>query len=171
MATDTTANIIINDIDLVGNKVKNISVISGPNPDDFTGSESLTIETPSGSPGDISIKTKTPAASATNRKAGSINIVTGNDENSSEGGNISIHSGTAKTNKGKVEIYGASSSSNDRYLRFETKGEENTPYAKAKVDETETLEVLIPDKSNTKSACRIVWTTNGLEIIKEVTTP
>ena len=43
MATDTTANIIINDIDLVGNKVKNISVISGPNPDDFTGSESLTI--------------------------------------------------------------------------------------------------------------------------------
>ena len=77
MATDTTANIIINDIDLVGNKAKNISVISGPNPDDFTGSESLTIETPNGRPGDLSIKTKTPAASATNRKAGSISIVTG----------------------------------------------------------------------------------------------
>ena len=41
----------------------------------------------------------------------------------------------------------------------------------ASYDETETLEVLIPDKSNIKSACRIVWTTNGLEIIKEVTTP
>lgn len=171
MATDTTANIIINDIDLVGNKAKNISVISGPDPNDFAGNEALTIETPSGSPGDISIKTKTPAASATNRKAGSINITTGNDQYSSGGGDISIHSGEAKTGVGKVEIYGASSSSNDRYLRFETKGEKNTPYAKAKVDETETLEVLIPDKSNTKSACRIVWTTNGLEIIKEVTTP
>ena len=171
MATDTTANIIINDIDLVGNKAKNISVISGPDPNDFASNEALTIETPSGSPGDISIKTKTPAASATNRKAGSISITTGNDQYSSGGGDISIHSGEAKTGVGKVEIYGASSSSSDRYLRFETKGERNTPYAKAKVDETETLEVLIPDKSNTKSACRIVWTTNGLEIIKEVTTP
>lgn len=168
MATDTTANIIINDIDLVGNKAKNISVISGPDPGDFKGDESLTIETPSGSPGDINIKTKTPAASDMNKKAGSINITTGNDENSSGGGNISIHSGTAKTGKGQVEIYGASGSSNDRYLRFEAKGEGNTSYAKAKVDETETLEVLIPDKSNTSSACRIIWTTNGLEIIKEV---
>lgn len=170
MATDTTANIIINDIDLVGNKAKNISVISGPDPGDFTGSESLTIETPSRSPGDINIKTKTPAASDTSRKAGNINITTGNDENSSGGGDISIHSGTARTGKGKVEIYGASDSDNDRYLRFDTRGETNTPYAKAKVDETETLEVLIPDKSNTNSACRIIWTTNGLEIIKEVRT-
>lgn len=171
MATDTTANIIINDIDLVGNKAKNISVISGPDPADFKGDESLSIETPNGSPGDLNIKTKTPAASDTNRKAGSINIVTGNDGNSSKGGNISIHSGEAKTGAGKVEIYGASDSDNDRYLRFDTRGEKNTPYAKAKVDETETLEILIPNKSNPESACRIIWTTNGLEIIKEVTTP
>lgn len=170
MATDTTANIIINDIDLVGNKAKNISVISGPDPDNFPGTESLTIETPSRSPGDINIKTKTPANSNANEKAGNISITTGNNQYSSEGGDISIHSGDAKADTGKVEIYGASSSGSDRYLRFETKGQENTPYAKAKVDETETLEVLIPDKSNTSSACRIVWTTNGLEIIKEVRT-
>ena len=155
---DKDANIILNDIDLVENQVKNVSEISGID----TEATSLGITTPTGTSGSIKLATNAKMAGV----AGNIEIATGNTEQSSKGGNISIHSGTAKKNNGTVEIYGASDSNDERYLRFKTL-ENNTQYAKAKVDETEALNIVIPDKSNLNSQCRLIWTANGLEIIRE----
>ena len=158
---DKEANIILNDIDLIENQVKNVSGVLGI---DTEGKEatSLGISTPTGTPGSITVTTH----AQDNGGAGNIEIVTGNTDKSSKGGNISIHSGKAKKDIGTVEIYGASDSNNERYLRFKTL-ENNTQYAKAKVDETEALNIVIPDKSNINSQCRLIWTANGLEIIRE----
>lgn len=171
---DNTANIIINDVDLAENEVKNVSVISGVTVGESSGSSSsggsstvspfsLQITTPDGTKGNIKINTNT----VSNGKAGNIEIVTQNGASSTEGGKISIHSGERKANRGEVEIYGAASDKDTRYLRFQTITND-VPYAKAKIDEAETLNVVIPDKNNLSSQCRLVWTANGLEIIKEV---
>lgn len=155
---DKEANIILNDIDLVENQVKNVSEVLGID----TEATSLGITTPTGTSGSITVTTH----AQDNSGAGNIEIVTGNTDKSSKGGNISIHSGGAKKDIGTVEIYGASDSKEKRYLRFKTL-ENNTQYAKAKVDETEALNIVIPDKSNINSQCRLIWTANGLEIIRE----
>ena len=158
---DKEANIILNDIDLVENQVKNVSEVLGI---DTEGNEatSLGISTPTGTSGSIKLTTNAKTAGV----AGNIEIVTGNENTSSKGGNISIHSGGAKKDIGTVEIFGASDSKEKRYLRFKTL-ENNAQYAKAKVDETEALNIVIPDKSNINSQCRLIWTANGLEIIRE----
>ena len=151
---DKEANIILNDIDLVENQVKNVSEVLGI---DTEGNEatSLGISTPTGTSGSIKLTTNAKTAGV----AGNIEIVTGNENTSSKGGNISIHSGKAKKDIGTVEIYGASDSNEKRYLRFKTL-ENNTQYAEA-------LNIVIPDKSNLNSQCRLIWTANGLEIIRE----
>lgn len=158
---DKTANIILNDIDLIENQVKNVSGIVGIDTEDKEAT-SLGISTPTGTSGSIKLTTNAKMAGV----AGNIEIATGNTEQSSKGGNISIHSGTAKENNGTVEIFGAATNDPARYLRFKTL-ENNTQYAKAKVDETEALNIVIPDKSNINSQCRLIWTANGLEIIRE----